>query len=71
MQYTITVHVLVYGEPLTVPAGKDFIQALLNAELFVGRADNVGNGLCKVVQLHGKQVFQSEGLRVHVKVLPC
>ena len=52
-----------------MPGGDHFVQTLLNVELLVSGAHNVGDGVGKVVQLHGKQVLQSERLWVHVKVL--
>ena len=57
------------GEALVLPGGHDLSQAFLNAQFLVGRGHNVRDGLSKVVQLHGKQVGQSEGLGVHVEIL--
>ena len=54
-----------------LPCTNNLCQTLLNAQLFVCRANNLRYGLIEVMQLHGKQVLQSECLRVHVKVLPC
>lgn len=63
-------YILVDREALVVPRHHDFIQTLLNVEFLVGWAHYVRDGVGKVVQLHGKEVLQSERLGVHVKVLP-
>ena len=57
------------AEAEALPALHDLGQALLDAELLVGRGYNFGDGVGKLVQLHGEEVFQGEGLGVHVKVL--
>ena len=57
------------GEAFGVPSSDHFVQALLDVELLVGRPHDIGDGLGKLVQLHGEQVLQSEGFRIHVEVL--
>ena len=42
---------------------------LFDAQLLHGHAHNLADGLSEVVQLHGEEVLQSEGVRVHVELL--
>ena len=70
MHEVVGLPLLVNSEFQRIPRVDHLDDALLNAQLFVGTPHNVRYGLGIVVELHGKQVLEREGLRVHVKVLP-